>query len=53
MFKTDFARTLAAMACTVVMSATCVLGAVGPAQAGAGAKVGGVAAVAHAARLIA
>ena len=53
MFKFDLTRTLAAMACTVVMSATCILGAVGPAQAGAGAEVNGVAAVAHAARLIA
>ena len=33
MTKTDFARTLAAVACTLVMSGTCLLGAVGPAQA--------------------
>jgi hypothetical protein len=32
----DFTRTLAAMLCTVVMSATCVLGAVAPAEAGSG-----------------
>ena len=34
MFKNDFTRTVAAIACSVVMSATCVLSAVGPAQAG-------------------
>ena len=34
MFNTDLARRFAAVLCTVVMSATCVLGAVGPAQAG-------------------
>ena len=33
MFNTDLARRFAAVLCTVVMSATCVLGAVGPAQA--------------------
>lgn len=31
MFNTDFARTVAAALCTIVLSATCVLGAVGPA----------------------
>jgi len=35
MFKSDIVRTVSAIACTLVMSATCVLGAVGPAQAGA------------------
>ena len=34
MFKTDFARTVAIAALTLVTSATFVLGAVGPAQAG-------------------
>ena len=34
MTKNDFTRTLAALVCTVVMSATCVFGAVAPAQAG-------------------
>ena len=34
MFNTDFARRFAAILCTVVMSATCVIGAVGPAHAG-------------------
>jgi len=48
MFKTDIVRTVAAIACTVVMSATCVLGAVGPAQPGAAQ-----AAVATAARVVA
>ena len=33
MTKSDFTRTVAALFCTVVMSATCVLGAVAPAQA--------------------
>ncbi len=33
MTKNDATRTLAALFCTVVMSAVCVLGAVGPAQA--------------------
>ena len=37
MTKTDLGRTLAAIACTLVMSATCVIGAVGPAQAGGAA----------------
>ena len=32
MFKTDFARTVAAAFCTIVFSATCVLGAVAPAH---------------------
>jgi len=36
MFKSDIVRTVSAIACTLVMSATCVLGAVGPAQADAG-----------------
>ncbi len=31
MFNIDFARTAAAALCTIVLSATCVLGAVGPA----------------------
>ena len=31
MIKTDFARTAAAALCTIVLSATCVLGAVAPA----------------------
>jgi len=31
MFKTDIARTVATILCTVVVSATCVLGAIGPA----------------------
>ncbi len=35
MFKTDFARTVAAAFCTIVFSATCVLGAVGPATSAA------------------
>jgi len=48
MIKSDTGRTLAAIACTIVFSATCVLSAVGPAQAG-GAK----SAVAMAARLTA
>ena len=43
MFKSDIIRTVSAIACTVVMSATCVLGAVGPAQAGPG-KAGAAAA---------
>ena len=34
MTRNDLGRTIAAIACTIVMSATCVLGAVGPAQAG-------------------
>jgi len=34
MLKFDITRTLAAIACTVVMSTACVLSAVGPAQAG-------------------
>ena len=33
MFNTNIARTLAATLCTIVVSATCVLGAVGPAIA--------------------
>lgn len=48
MFKTDIGRTIAAVACTIVMSTACVLGAVAPAQPGTG-KV----AVATAARLVA
>ena len=35
MFKSDIGRTVATIACTIVFSATCVLSAVGPAQAGA------------------
>lgn len=36
MFKTtDLGRTLAAIACTLVFSTLCVVGAVGPAQADA------------------
>ena len=34
MFNTNIARRFAAVLCTAVMSATCVLGAVAPAQAG-------------------
>ncbi|WP_267395998.1 MULTISPECIES: hypothetical protein [unclassified Sphingomonas] len=34
MFKSDLGRTVAAIACTLVFSATCVAGAVGPATAG-------------------
>jgi hypothetical protein len=35
MFKsTEIGRTLAAIACTLVFSTICVVGAVGPAQAG-------------------
>ena len=37
MIKTDIGRTVAAIACTLVMSTACVLSAVGPAQAN-GAK---------------
>ena len=48
MFKSEIIRTVSAVACTLVMSATCLLGAVGPAQAGAGK-----AAVAAATRLVA
>jgi hypothetical protein len=33
MFNTDLARRFAAIVCTIVMSATCIVGAVGPAQA--------------------
>ena len=33
MFNTTIARTVAATVCTIVVSATCVLGAVGPAIA--------------------
>ena len=36
MFKSDIGRTIAAIACTILFSTTCVLSAVGPAQAGAG-----------------
>ncbi len=36
MTRTDLGRTIAAIACTLVMSATCVLGAVGPAQSNMG-----------------
>ena len=35
----QFTRTAAALACTVVLSATCILSAVGPATAGAQANV--------------
>ncbi len=35
MTKTDLGRTIAAIACTLVMSATCIVAAIGPAQAGA------------------
>ena len=34
MFDINLARRFAAAICTVVMSATCIIGAVGPAQAG-------------------
>ncbi|WP_176472923.1 hypothetical protein [Sphingomonas lenta] len=33
MLNNDFTRRFAAIVCTVVMSATCVIGAVGPAHA--------------------
>ncbi|WP_375427720.1 hypothetical protein [uncultured Sphingomonas sp.] len=33
MFNTDLTRRFAAVVCTMVMSVTCILGAVGPAQA--------------------
>ena len=39
MTKTDLTRTAAAIACTLVMSATCLVAAVGPAQAGRAAPV--------------
>ncbi|HEX8384254.1 MAG TPA: hypothetical protein VF592_12860 [Sphingomonas sp.] len=39
MFNTDFARRFAAVLCTVLMSATCIIGAVGPAQADFGAGI--------------
>jgi hypothetical protein len=48
MNTTTFARHAATFLCTVVMSATCLAGAIGPAQPQAG-----VAAVAAAARLAA
>jgi|CoawatStandDraft_6_1074263.scaffolds.fasta_scaffold401062_1 hypothetical protein len=35
MINSDIGRTLTAIVCTLVFSATCVLSAVGPAQAGA------------------
>ena len=35
MNRSDFGRTVAALLCTLVMSATCVLGALAPAQASA------------------
>ncbi|MDE0877345.1 MAG: hypothetical protein OSB00_01590 [Sphingomonas bacterium] len=35
MGNSNFGRTLATILCTIVFSATCVLSAVGPAQAGA------------------
>ena len=47
MFKSDIGRTLAAIACTIVFSATCVAGAIGPATGQ------GAATVASAARLTA
>ena len=34
MTKNDVTRTLAALFCTAVMSATCLFGAIAPAQAG-------------------
>jgi hypothetical protein len=39
MIKTDIARTVAAVLCTIVFSTTCVLGAVGPATATTAAPV--------------
>jgi hypothetical protein len=48
MFKSDLIRTVAAVACTIVFSATTVIAAVGPAQPEAGRS-----AVAMAARLTA
>lgn len=47
MTKTSFTRTAAAIACTLVMSATCVLAAVAPAH------IGTAPATASAARIIA
>ena len=35
MFKSEIGRTVAAIACTILFSTTCVLSAVAPAQAGA------------------
>ncbi len=49
---TDLTHKLAAIALTVVMSATCVLGAVGPAAANDGSMNSGTA-VATAARFVA
>ena len=48
MFKSDVSRTVTAIVATLLMSAACVAGAVGPAQPGAGK-----AAVAMAARFVA
>lgn len=48
MFKTDWTRTAVAVIATVLMSATCLAGAIGPAQPGASK-----AAVAMAARFVA
>ena len=39
MTRNDLGRTIAAIACTLVMSATCVIGAVGPANAGGATTV--------------
>jgi hypothetical protein len=39
MFNTNIARTVVATLCTIVVSATCVLGAVGPAIANNAAPV--------------
>jgi hypothetical protein len=40
MTKSDIGRTVATFVCTIVMSATCILGAVGPARtAGVAAPV--------------
>ncbi len=36
MFKTELSRTVTAIVATVLMSATCLAAAVGPAQPGAG-----------------
>jgi hypothetical protein len=44
MFNSDIGRKLAALACTIVFSATCVLSAVLPAQSGANSLVAELAA---------
>ncbi len=44
MFNSDFGRTVAAIACSIVLSATCVLGAVAPAHVDARTQVAEMAA---------